>query len=337
MFGRFKSKARKPMLSMNKAHTPGDDFPYFWALFLKYAREQGYDFNFNLKQKTDLVLVFRGASKSLPRIKARQAQGAKVIHRVDGIWGFNEQDILGHPKTKTLLDVLEIADAVIYQSRFNRDVFDALLPRPKPGCKEYVIYNGADPEVFYPDGPAEVIGEFPKLLLTSAWHLKDSKGLENVIDVFQALERDDVGLAVLGEPDRRIEHPRIRYLGRVDHARMARLFRGADAFVYLPWFDWCPNNVVEAILSGLPVVASSQGGQAELVGRSGIVVPAMPEREIAEFYKPASVDIATAVEAISTVLDNPAGYQVARPDLTIQRCLEQYLEVFRETLGWWGE
>ncbi|WP_257313134.1 glycosyltransferase [Geothrix fuzhouensis] len=65
----------------------------------------------------------------------------------------------------------------------------------------------------------------------------------------------------------------VRFLGK--RTDVARLMKGADAFVLSSAWEGLPNAVMEALASGLPVVATDVGGVRELVvpGRSGWIVP----------------------------------------------------------------
>lgn len=54
---------------------------------------------------------------------------------------------------------------------------------------------------------------------------------------------------------------------------LRRLYDAADVFALPSFGDAVPNVVVEAMASGLPVVASDVGATRELVGDAGIVVP----------------------------------------------------------------
>lgn len=66
---------------------------------------------------------------------------------------------------------------------------------------------------------------------------------------------------------------RVRLLGHV--AEPARLLRVADAFVLPSRYEGTPFALLEAMASGLPVVAASFGGAREIIehGRDGLVVP----------------------------------------------------------------
>ena len=75
--------------------------------------------------------------------------------------------------------------------------------------------------------------------------------------------------------------PRLKRLGyRHD---VARLLRGADVFCLPSHFEGLPMSVIEAMLTGLPVVATDISGPREMVleGETGFLVPPMQAAPLA--------------------------------------------------------
>jgi len=66
----------------------------------------------------------------------------------------------------------------------------------------------------------------------------------------------------------------IRFLGRKSGEQLADLLAGADGFVHASHIENSPNSVCEAMLLGLPVVATASGGTDSLLrtGHDGILV-----------------------------------------------------------------
>ena len=73
---------------------------------------------------------------------------------------------------------------------------------------------------------------------------------------------------------------RVRFLGYRDD--VANLMRAADGFVMSSIFEGLPLALLEAGASGLPIVATRVGGNAETMieGRSGLLVPASDSCEL---------------------------------------------------------
>lgn len=66
------------------------------------------------------------------------------------------------------------------------------------------------------------------------------------------------------------KNPRVRFLGRFDHAEIAKILSGMDALIAPSlWYENSPLTIHEAFLAQVPVIASDLGGMAELVGPGG--------------------------------------------------------------------
>jgi glycosyltransferase involved in cell wall biosynthesis len=64
----------------------------------------------------------------------------------------------------------------------------------------------------------------------------------------------------------------VRELGIIDDDRLADWYAAADALLYLPALSGFGLPVLEAMASGLPVVASDTGGVVEVAGRAAVLV-----------------------------------------------------------------
>jgi glycosyltransferase involved in cell wall biosynthesis len=72
----------------------------------------------------------------------------------------------------------------------------------------------------------------------------------------------------------RIANPKVRLMGRYDNQAVGRILSEMDVLVVPSlWWENSPITIHEAFLAGVPVVASDQGGMAELVqdGKNGFL------------------------------------------------------------------
>jgi len=178
---------------------------------------------------------------------------------------------------------------VFANSRFTaRDVVEL---EGVPAERVRVAYPGVDAR-FRRDGERADLGG-PYLLSVAT--LEPRKNLDVLVSAFRLLRRDGLKLALVGaagwgeQPS--LDHPDIVRLGYVDDDELARLYRGAAAFVYPSRFEGFGIPIVEAMASGVPVVASSHESMDEAAGEVELRAdPDSPE---------------AFAEAIARALDDP--------------------------------
>ena len=153
-----------------------------------------------------------------------------------------------------------------------------------------VVPNVVDTRVFHPNGAPRVRG--PARLLTVGL-LYEAKGHEFLLEALALLRRRrDVRLDVVGDGPRRDDYERLAgELGIRDAVtfhrlqpkeEVARFMREADAFVLASRYDNNPSALIEALASGLPVVATDVGGIPELVDeRAGVLARAEDSASLA--------------------------------------------------------
>jgi glycosyltransferase involved in cell wall biosynthesis len=178
-------------------------------------------------------------------------------------------------------------DLVIANSEFTkRDVVD-LLGIPEERVR--VAYPGVDGR-FSPQGERANVGR-PYVLAVAT--LEPRKNLAAAVEAFERLQRDDVVLAVAGaegwgeRPE--LRRPGIVQLGYVDDDRLASLYRGASAFVYPSRFEGFGMPILEALASGVPVVASSHPSLDEACGDAALRADADDPAAIARAVEQALV------------------------------------------------
>jgi glycosyltransferase involved in cell wall biosynthesis len=147
----------------------------------------------------------------------------------------------------------------------------AQLQVVEPRGRYRVVPNVVDTSIFHPgprvDGP---------LRLLNVAALAEKKRHADLIDAVAGL---DAVLEIVGDGELRESlearaGPNVRFLGALPPSAVAERMRAADVFVLSSEFENLPVVLLEALASGLPIVATDVGGVSEIVDESvGALVP----------------------------------------------------------------
>jgi glycosyltransferase involved in cell wall biosynthesis len=242
----------------------------------------------------DLVYVLSNAPY-LPGYALRllRRRGIPIVHNQNGVfygawyagdWG---------AQNRRMARSYHAADWVFYQSEFCRRAADRFLgPRTGPG---EILYNAVDTSRFAPE-PARrdaargaygflITGVIDKHLYyrlestIAGLRLACDGGLDARLVVAGWVDAESRSRAEALAEKLRLS-TKIRYTGPYSQQQAPGVYRGADAYVMTKHNDPCPNTVLEALASGLPVLYSDSGGVPELVGAdAGIALPCADDWE----------------------------------------------------------
>lgn len=143
-----------------------------------------------------------------------------------------------------------------------------------PAGKVETIHYGLDePPAPWGSNPADDVAANARIVLSTS-RLTRQKGVDVAVQALSLLP-EDVVLVVLGEgPERtQLESPRVHLPGRVPD--VAAWLRRASVYVQPSRWEGFGLAVLEAMISGLPVVATNVSSLPELVvdGETGVLVP----------------------------------------------------------------
>ena len=158
-------------------------------------------------------------------------------------------------------------DVVFANSRYTAEDARALLGISEARIR--VAHPGVD-SIFRPDGVLADLGR-PYILTVAT--LEPRKNLDTLVRAYQLLGGDHA-LAVAGgegwgeQPELDVDG--VIRLGFVADERLAELYRGADVFVYPSRFEGFGIPILEAMASGVPVVASAHPSMDEACGDAAV-------------------------------------------------------------------
>jgi glycosyltransferase involved in cell wall biosynthesis len=201
-----------------------------------------------------------------------------------------------------------------------------------------VIPNGVDAMTFYP--ASKSIARSGPVRLLFVGRVVFQKGLDVLLRALAALPKQlDYQLEIIGDGSERaalaIEAarlglaPRITFAGWCDRAVIAERYRQADLFVFPSRDEGMPNVVLEAMASGLPIVATAIAGNEDLVREceNGHLVP--PEDHAAL----AAVLARLIRESETRQTMGRASRAIVEREYTWARVAACYLDFLREKCG----
>ena len=155
------------------------------------------------------------------------------------------------------------------------------LSDPSDWHKIRIIHCGIDPAAYT---PKQQEGKQKQLRLMFVGRLAPVKGIDILLEAMKALisEHPTIGLKIVGDgPERtRLEQvaaplaDHVEFVGYKSQAEVAQMMSETDIFVLPSFAEGVPVVLMEAMASGVPVVATAVAGVAELVedGKHGRIV-----------------------------------------------------------------
>jgi len=166
--------------------------------------------------------------------------------------------------------------------------------------------NVVNTEMFYPSSNKDKRKTKRKKILIVAL-LKPIKGIPYVLEALSQIKskRSDFILDIVGDGPKRREYEEltirlglngfVKFHGLKSKQKVAEFMRNSNFFVLPSVWDNLPCVLIEAMASGLPIVATDVGGVREILDRSGgILIP--------------SENVEALINAIEYMLDNHNRY-----------------------------
>lgn len=211
-------------------------------------------------------------------------------------------------------------------SEFSRDEIADHFGVPRE--RFTVIPNGAD-DRFRP-GPVDQ--DRPYLLAVSSPNAhKNFARMLSAFAVFSA-SHPDVELRVVGSQTNSFSRQRydetsarVRFLGRVDDAELAALYRGALAFVFPSLYEGFGIPPLEAQQCGCPVIAARAASMPEVLGASALFVDPYDTDDLAAAMARLVDDAALRERLVAAGFDNAARFSWRRSAERVSQVIDEAL------------
>ena len=273
---------------------------------------------------------------------------ARVKGRIHGEHGWDVGDLDGsNRKLRIARRLLKVF--VRNYIALSKDIENYLRCQIKiPQSKIYQIYNGVDTVLFHPgvEGkrnlPVEGFAPTGTLVIGTVGRMKEVKDQLTLARAFVRLldivpdARNYLRLVIIGDGPL---HAKVAHLVKSDGAAdlvwlpgsrddIAEILQCLDVFVLPSIAEGISNTILEAMASGLPIVATKVGGNSELIvdGETGLLVP------------PSNPD--AMAEALKTYVQNPevllqhgtAGRKRVEDKYSLVKMVDAYSSVYDEIL-----
>jgi len=292
---------------------------------------------------TSLLII--GGTKQVADLLYAKRRGIKIVQRLDGMNWLHKRSQTGiiHYLRSEMINLQLsfirrwLADEIVYQSTFTRDWWNTVYKSLK--TPSHVIHNGVDLKLFTPFSTGVPPGNFIRILVVEgSFKGGHERDLYNAVEAASQISvklNKRVELVIVGDAPQEMRDSikpggktTIRWMGLVPHTEIPAIDRSAHLLFPAEINAACPNAVVEALASGLPVVSYATGSIPELVGSDGgAVVPYG-----ANYWKLEPPDTQALAEAAIKVLDNLDNYRKsarcrAEENFSLEKMTARYKKV----------
>lgn len=263
----------------------------------------------------------------------KDGYGSKRVIRFDGAYFNTLQDYnrLNFPMKSSIT----YAHGVVFQSEFSKKVIEHFVGTTSGNIE--VIPNGIDPNYVASIPPMKTEYEH-NFAAVAQW--RPHKRERDAIESFLLADIPNACLWVAGNrersnvnPDDYKKHKNIKFLPHLSTEKVISLFKACTASLHLCWLDYCPNSVIEALISGCPVISNNISGTPELLKQAemGYIckIDAPFKLHPVNLYDPPCIDRSIVAEAIHTSINNQQSNDKAIEAFSIFNIAKKYERFLR--------
>lgn len=298
----------------------------------------------DIHEPTDIVFV-NTSRYTISGLLLQKRYGAKIVQRLDGAYyPANHGRLYALHNIKMKWAKQYLANHIIYQSQYSEIVCEKFLGRPKTDST--IIYNGVDTDVFSPHGdPAHVRDNPTQKILISVGAFRRAEQIEPLLEATKQVYKSHPNLKLiligpLGSSYTKslVSLPFIQHVDTIGHAELPNYLRAADLFLFSDR-SACPNVVLEAMATGLPIIAFQKGAIPELIRDRGVgYIIDYPSAEFFQVIHPS--DTAGMAKILLESLTDDIRFfsrekiaQYVKIHFSLPMMIEKYIRVFTHILA----
>ncbi len=262
--------------------------------------------------------------------KKEQNKNLKTIARVDGL-PMTFDGVLEPFQLEDMKKAISKADVVVWQSNDCKNYWKEHVDV----SKGIVIHNGVDLEIFNQNGEKHPFDESKFNILNVNWSTFKHKRVDLLKEIIQYATKDDrihftlvgqyIDTSVVSDMELWTKYPNVTYVGPIrDYStdarkRLASMYRGANALLFLSEMEGSPNTILEAIACGLPIISNKNSKTvAEICGGRELEIS-----NEGDFFK--HVDLLTKDSMFVGWLKKE--FVKLAEQFSAEECVRKYLEV----------
>lgn len=304
--------------------------------FLKNLRAYLDQIDYPYTTKVDNAsAIFFPVATDLAQIRKIKSRGGKVIQRLDGIYYPSQHGQDYEKMNAPIKDIyLNYADFVIFQAQYSKLQCFYMLGE-KESSEYTLIPNGVNTSIFFPRKSKDIEG---KIRFISTGNFRKTIMIEPIVNALDLLQAEGYSFEyhIIGRTIPELGHLLNRkYIilhGEQALRYIAKELRESDIFLHSQLNDNCPNSVLEAVSTGIPVVAFNSGGIKELLGFSLNTLADVNSNELFNIADDLDSKIyyQKLLYTIKNYKDIYSRYQEHTEDYSLETMGSSYVEVFNQ-------
>lgn len=280
--------------------------------------------------------IFFPIAYNLHIIKWIKFFGGKVVQRLDGIYYPSKHGKEYEKLNESIKNIYQnFSDYVVFQSEYSRrQCFSMFGEKRETECG--IIVNGVNSKIFFPKDKKE---KSEKIKFITTGNFRSIDMLEPIILALDSLSgKFEFELLIIGPVTndrlkKYLERSYVNHVGPKKLQEVAEILREADIFIFSGMNPPCPNSVLEAVASGLPVVGFESGSMPELLHFNKELLAHVSD-EIFQKYEDFDPEkLAEKIELAATQYGKYKSTAMKSIRLySLENCGKKYVEVFNKLL-----
>jgi glycosyltransferase involved in cell wall biosynthesis len=327
------------ILSQKKLYIPFESFnaiggpSTFMSNFKKFLNDAHMEYCSRYNDSCGIFFPIQFDIEVLRKIKNNNG---KIIQRLDGIYypaKHGDQFVDLNCEIKNIYQ--NFADHIIFQSNYSKaqcfEMFGIISDNDYS-----IILNGVHKDIFFPELNHKVGDEWN---LVTTGNFRNIDMIEPLISACDLLKHKYkirlhiVGPIVNKSLEKFIAKEYVLYYGVKSIHQLAEILRKMDIFVYSHLNPPCPNSVLEAISTGLPVVGFDSGAMKELCWFSTNLLVYVSVDTFQRYEDFNHEKLAEKIESCFCNFQNYKKISLANSNLySFAECGQRYLDVFDKVL-----